>query len=189
MINIFGQFPETLLTLPAIQVLLSPEKFHKIRSLELSYVGEVRFVDMDRHPEWVQDWASFCTILASMKGLQHLQIWMVLYRGEVKELPPAQEVDFFTPLLSIKRPRYFSVEVPWKASPISEDLLQDAPFTLVRTGAIPNLYGVLGCIGYYHVGSTTENDDRANRQIKAAARKARRKELLSYLNPFRHWTG
>lgn len=117
-------------------------------------------------------------------------------------LTPTQEANFFIPLLSIKGLRYFSVEVPWDATPVAEDL-HNAPFTLTRTDSIPvpgdlirqepvicelpNLYP-----GEEGERLRMEHLDIINRQIDGALEKRMRRRLrreVSYLNPFRRWTG
>lgn len=76
-------------------------------------------------------------MLASIKGLQHLQIWMVHENYGTPQFTSTQEADFFIPLLAIKGLRYFSIEVPWDPTPAAEDLLQNAaPFHLMRTDSI-----------------------------------------------------
>lgn len=72
-----------------------------------------------------------------MKQLQHLQIWMEVFNYGSTHLTPTQEANFFIPLLSVKGLRYFSVDVPWVATPVAEDLLQNAPFTFTRPGSTP----------------------------------------------------
>ena len=80
-----------------------------------------------------------------MKVLQRFQIWMVLIRGDIPQ-PLSREVDFFTPLLSIKVLWYFSIEVSWDNSPVAEHHLKHAPFTLVRSESIPNFWGPVVCM-------------------------------------------
>lgn len=80
-----------------------------------------------------------------MKGLQLLQIWMVLILEDFPQ-PPTREVGFFTPLLSIKVLLYFSIEASWDNSPVAEHHLRHAPFTLVRSESIPNFWGPVVCM-------------------------------------------
>lgn len=102
MINISSQLANPLSTLFNIQSKSSHHQFHNVRSLELSYINWVYFESMSSDPSWFPDWDRFCLILASMKQLQHLQIWMEVFNYGSTHLTPTQEANFFIPYYQLK---------------------------------------------------------------------------------------
>ena len=116
-----------------------------------------------------------------MKQLQHLQIWMEVFNYGSTHLTPTQEANFFIPLLSVKGLRYFSVEVPWDATPVAEGLLQNAPFTLTRTDSIPvpdyeiRQEPVICELPNLHWGMDEQTFHHNHRQIEEAIMQARKR--------------
>lgn len=177
-----------------IQARLSSRQFHSIRSLEFCYFGIPDFSDIETNESWLLTWIGFCSILKSMKGLQHLQIWMVAPDLKKRLVTPALESTFFTHLMDIRGLEYFPIAVSWHATPFAEGLLQNAPFTLVRTDEDfhPDREGPVVCGLHPPEPELDPNDPSVvefNRTMDRIIRKARRRRIFSYLNPFRHWTG
>lgn len=102
MVNISAQQTDLLLTLSDIQTRLSSHQLQNIRFMEIHHINWVHFENVSSDPSWFPNWTSFCSMLASIKGLQHLQIWMVREKCGTPQLTSTQEADFFIPLLAIK---------------------------------------------------------------------------------------
>lgn len=120
-----------------------------------------------------------------MKGLQHLQIWMVAPDLKKRLVTPALESTFFTPLMDIRGLEYFSVAVSWHATPVAEGFLQGAPFTLMRTDEDfhPDREGPVICGLHPPEPELDPNDPslvELNRTMDRIIRKARRRRIFSY---------
>lgn len=115
-------------------VTIPPQRLDAIRNLYISYMfegiynkpysGETR----EPHPPGA-DWTRTCDIMARMKGLQVLGLYLYLSGNEVMSLE--QETIVLAPLTSVKLPKLFFVDVSWVVDETDIGLV-DRPFCLSR---------------------------------------------------------
>ncbi|KAH8700199.1 hypothetical protein BGW36DRAFT_124829 [Talaromyces proteolyticus] len=153
--NIQAQSEFQFGTLRGLQKAMSQSQFTTIRTLEISFVND-KFNEVQNlsNPAWFQHWSSMCSVLVEMEKLANLHIWINIEQGFGVEVTPEHETRFFAPLLSLGGIRCFLVEVSWPQTAHSVELLQDAPFSLIRRERFNSPWQVLDPIVYEHPSLT-----------------------------------
>lgn len=101
--------------------------FTGIRSLEISCLHGIQHKEQALNKEWLDHWDGMWNVVKIMEGLLDLRVWVKLDQDVTVE----QEARLFKPLMNL-RIRNFKLEVTWPATEGSEDLLLQAPFSLIR---------------------------------------------------------
>lgn len=137
-INIQTQFAEQFQAVARLRDLLPKPSFEAIRALEISFCCsdlEPQTHDLE-NGDFFECWTQMCAMVGDMRALSSLHIWLNIGQEEPagNVLSAAQEEKILTPLLGAGwlRLRYFQVEVSWPATTQSDNMLKEAPFTLVR---------------------------------------------------------
>lgn len=111
-----------------------PSRLNRIRTVELVYNFPPRYYRKRRdHPGYdVDTWEETCRVLASMTGLEELQMhldWPRFYFYVPEVILP-----LFAPLHQIRQTRVFKVHVPWEE--VLDDLchVEGIPFRILASG-------------------------------------------------------